>query len=302
MPKSLGPSHQYRYTCVSVLVLLMFVLAFVNSCADAPSETSPAAGAAPPAEAGSAGGVFTYDGETSIEERIAGSDAIVRVRLRSVSPAAYPQIGGLEYLSALAHRFQALEYLKGNGGGELVAVVYDYRRHNILQNATAHANALLAERDAQWDGREAIVFLRNDPRQDNHYVLGAAYTGVDNPFDKDYYSIASDHSKNWLPAASPGGLRSSDGDNQIFLLGVPPGLGRSGRSVGTTPTITKGDLKARIAAIEEEVAAGDGSEAYRDCVYEKYKWEREVRFYKEAMGGVYFYRRYDEAISSGLPC
>ena len=67
------------------------------------------------------------------------------------------------------------------------------------------------------------------------------------------------------------------------------------------PTISKGEVKAKIAEIEREAVAGGGSEAYRDCLYEKYKWEREVRYRKEGMGGDYYYKRHDEAIVSGLP-
>ena len=303
MPQRSRLSRQ-RWCYTFVGVLMVFVLSLAVSCTDS-SDTSPRSREA--TEAGLPGFPYLYGDETSLEERIARSDIIARVRLRSVSAAAYPRVGGLEYLSAMEHRFQALEYLKGSGNSELVAEVYDFRPHDTLQNATAHANALLAERDAQWDGREAIVFLVDDPRQNNRYVLGAAYTGQDNPFEKDYYSIASDNSKNWLPAASAGGAsgRSSDG-TQRFLLDAPQGTagagasGASGQS-GTTPTIALTEMKAQIAAIEKEITDGGGSQSYRDCVYEKYRWEREIRYSKEARGGEYFYLRYDEGIASGLP-
>ena len=311
MPKGSRPSWQHRrYAFVVGLAALALVLALTISCTDSSHDVDPAASTTMPAEGGLVADLFLYAGNASLDERIAGSDVIARVRMRSVSPAAdlvdIDDDATLDNVSALEYRFQALEYLKGSGGGELVAVVYDPRPLATSQSATTNANALVAERDTQWDGREAIVFLEEGVRQRDRYVLGSAFTGDYNPLYKDVYTIASIHSKNWLPAASAGGSRNSDGNNQAFLLDVP-GSGADGESTrsvrtgGTTPTITKADLKVRLAKIEAEIANGGGSQAYRDCVYEKYTWEREVRSQKEARGGDYFYHRFDEALASGLP-
>ena len=311
-----SPRHRYLhwgalarryYAFFGAPMLMALLLALAASCAGSSSDASPAAGTAHPGFGGIQSYPYHYEGATSLAERIAWSDVIARVRLRSVSSAADPQDfdsdGTLEYYAALEHRFEALEYLKGSGGGELVAVVYDFLAHATSQSAIANADVLLAERDAQWDGREAIVFLRDDSPQRDRYWLGNAYVSEPNPLHKDAYTIASIHSKNWLPEASTGGLRSPGGDDQSFLLDVPGSGAEAGssRSGETTPTITKGDLKARIATIVGEIAAGGGSEAYRDCVYEKYQWERQVRYWKEGMDSGYFYRRFDEAIASGLP-
>ena len=59
-------------------------------------------------------------------------------------------------------------------------------------------------------------------------------------------------------------------------------------------------MKAKIAEIEQEVAERDGSQAYRDCLYHKYRWERKVSYEKERLGGVYYYKRYDRSLGSGL--
>ena len=287
-------------------VTAALILALTVSCADSSSD----AGTAQPHFGGVQGYPLLYAGATSLEERIAWSDVIARVRLLSVSSAADPQDfdgdGTLEYYGALEHRFQALEYLKGKGGGELVGVVYDPLAYSTSQDAIANADVLLAGRDAQWDGREAIVFLRDDSPQSDRYWLGNAFASEPNPLHKDAYTIASIHTKNWLPEASTNNNRRSGVGDQVYLLDVPgsgegAGLSRSVRSGATTPTITKDDLKARIATIEAEVAGGDGSQAYRDCVFRKYRWEREVRYSKEGMDGSYFYKRYDETIASGLP-
>ena len=75
--------------------------------------------------------------------------------------------------------------------------------------------------------------------------------------------------------------------------------GASGQS-GGTPTITLDEMKAEIAGVEREVAAGGGSDAYRACIYEKHKWERRSNA-KQSPDGSYPYSRYDESMASGRP-
>ena len=75
--------------------------------------------------------------------------------------------------------------------------------------------------------------------------------------------------------------------------------GASGQSSGTTPTITLSDLKTKIAANDSEIAAGGGSEAYKDCLHRKLERAREVQ-YRVGPDGSYFYKRHDAALGSGL--
>ena len=275
-------------------------------------------GTAPPAEAGLLGSLPFYAGPASLEERIAGADVIARVRLRSVSSGAelreLSKDGALKHLAALEHRFEVLEYLKGSGGGELVAVVNELVDHETAERAAEAGAALLAGRDTRWDGREAIVFLWYGLQQRDRYLLGSIITEYG--YFGDYYTIASPHDQAWLPAASAGDASSAaqkssaaaaSADAQRFLLDVP-GAGPSGETAargassqaGSAPTITLAQMKAKIAEIEREAAAGGGSEAYRECLYHKYQWEREVRYFKEGMDGDYFYIRHDQTIASGL--
>ena len=267
-----------------------------------------------------------YHGPATLEERIAGADVIARVRLLSVSPVSEQLAEHTGYYAALEHRFTVLEYLKGSGGGELVAVGYDPGiTYNSSSHASARGNDLRDRRDTRWDDREALVFLTDahpelpSSQQADRYWLGTVSFNTGD----DYYTITSRHSKRWLPAASAGGAsgsastshapggsgaKASSAGAQRFLLDEPrsaPSVetGARGASGQAAPasTITLADMKAKIAAIEREVAAGGGSEAYRDCLALKYEWEREVRHRKERLGGVYHYVRYDEALASGLP-
>ena len=264
------------------------------------------------APTGGLGSSPDYFGPAPLEETIAGADVIARVQLRSVSAVAEQKAGQTDYIAALDYRFRVLEYLRGSGGNELVAVAYD-SGETFSRNGSAitRANALKDRRDTQWDAREAIIFLEDahpnlpSSSQADRYRLGAV--SFHGPHE-DYYTIASRWGKKWLPAASSGPARASSGaGTQRFLLDAPAlaasggASGASGQSAGSATTITLTDMKAKIAANDREVAAGGGSEEYKECLYLKHRWEREVRYRKEKMGGVYHYTRHDKSVGSGLP-
>ena len=250
-----------------------------------------------------------YYGPTTLEERIAEADVIVRARLVSVSAVSERRTGRSGHYAALDYRFQVLEYLKGSGGGELVGVVYNTgREYATAAGARARSNAYKDKRDTRWDDREAIVFLDDDhpglpsSRQADRYRLGAL------SFYEDYYTIASPWGKRWLPAEAAGGAAAGAGGSgaQRFLLDAPrPAASGASAQAAAAPTITLADMKAKIAEYERKVAAGGGSQAYRDCLYEKYRWERRVRYDKEWGGSFgegrdYYYIRHNSSIGSGL--
>ena len=265
---------------------------------------------------GASGSGRDYYGPSSLEERIAEADVIAKVKLCSVSSGVDLHddggTGDTAYVITLEYRFAVLEYLKGSGGSELVAVAYDpTRRYETREAATASGVDLRDQRHTQWDNREAIIFLGDavpwlpSSREANRYRFGTAYGG------EDYYTIVSPYNKGWLPEELVNGATGSagmQGDNQRFLLDVPSSV--SSRDTGSraastrsgeAPTITLAALKERIAAIEDEVNAGDGSEKYQDCIYYKYKWEREVRWTLDRLGGKYYYIPHNRDIASGLP-
>ena len=76
-------------------------------------------------------------------------------------------------------------------------------------------------------------------------------------------SLHNRSSELWLPDAGTAGT----GDSQEFLLAAPePDI--------VTPIITLEELKGRIASINAELNAGDGSDAYRQCISWKHANER----------------------------
>ena len=261
----------------------------------------------PQARAGVLGSGPSYYGVASLEETIAWADVIARVQLSSVTAVAEQKAGQTHYIAALEYRFRVLEYLKGSGGSELVAVAYDgLATFSSSGSAVTQATALKDRRDTQWDSREAILFLEDahpalpSTSRADRYRLGAE--SIHEPWD-DYYTIASRWDKRWLPAASSGSAGASgSSDTQRFLLDAPTdsggASGASGQS-GGTPTITLAALKTKIAANTTAIAAGGGSEAYKDCLHRKLERAREVQ-YRVGPDGSYFYRRLDATLDSGL--
>ena len=169
--------------------------------------------------------------------------------------------------NALEYTFTVHEYLKGSGASQVTGIVVDYWNHYPTRaEAEAADTNLLAERDTQWESREAIVFLAvptaTMTQQADRYFFGA----IREPDGlRDGYTVASEFSKRWLPRATA--TEGGSSTEQTYLMDLP------GRR--TAPTITLTEMKAAVAKIVAEVAAGDGTDAYEQCVYEKYKSLRE---------------------------
>ena len=222
----------------------------------------------------------SYLGPTSLEERIFSSPVIVRVRLDSATSTleSATTVYGTKYMVILEFSFSVLDYLKGTGANDIVAVWAAAPLFDTRQEAEAALLTITAARDTQWDDREAILFLQDSisfltstEQADRYYLSwGGSWTIPD-----DGYSIASIHDKLWLPAEAAVGAPSQPSDDQQrFLIDVPP-------ASGTTPTITLGELKMRIAAVTAKLNAGDDSEEYRKCVVESYRLERRNRHLRE---------------------
>ena len=258
-----------------------------------PTPTAPASQSI--AAPGSSISIDDHFGQSLLKERINQSDVIARVRLQSVEPAVavytYPS-GNTWYRAAIEYTFEALEYLRGSGGSELIAVArHGYIESRSEQDVLAAGPRIVARRDTQWDNREAIVFLRDyEPLTSHPYefvtmIAPGAYT-IDSPYNK-----------TWLPTASEPGASGQTTGETLFLLDAPsPSEGASGSQQASTATLN--GLRSQVASENELLRAGEamhGPKAYRQCLARKYKDERMVRAGVE-------YRRLDiEPVDSGLP-
>ena len=253
----------------------------------------------------------------SLEESIVGADVIARAQFSAATRASLGIVAKAGdwidsdvsyYIPAMEYRFEVLEYLKGSGPMQIVAVVDEDQgeKFSTAQGARLLGTDLLAERDTTWDSREALLFLTDSHvtvpslSAADRYALGT---------DKNH-AIDSPSQKSWLPAAD--GASSSDTEEssanpveQRFLLDAPTGYSSSAatRSVPTTitsaPTITLAELKQKIADLQAEVDVGDGSEEYRKCVYWKYAWTSFIEYKKQKNGGTYPGVHTDAEIASG---
>ena len=271
-----------------------------------PSTGSPPT-AAPPALPPSTGSPPTaalalnpYFGEQSIEERIAYADIVVKARLATttseVITATIENWSG-NYFVAVRFHLAVSEYLKGSGASSITATAVWWNAFNTRQEAEAASPSVVARRDTAWDDREAILFIsatypddyssKVERSPNDHFLV--YWTHPD-----DYFSLYSRYRKLWLPSAGT----STTGDDQEFLLAAPePGK--------DTPTITIRELKSRIAAVNAEVNAGDGSEAYTDCIRSKYHLERSERYrmnnWSDTDGRHSFEPIWDGTFASGQP-
>ena len=229
-----------------------------------------------------------------IEEKVIDSAVVVRATMTSLSSEVIAEPNN-KYAVALKFNLAVSEYLKGTGPSSIVAVWVDGRSYDTRGKANSRRDVILAERDTQWDDRKAIIFLYGPGsgfgasldaqlQLADHFLL---YVG--DPYSPDdFYSLHSKSNKRWLPAASS---TSSTGDSQEFLLDVPPPM----------ETFTLSELKRRIAELSTELDGGDGSEEYRECVLEKYRYMRNQRNWPEERGRPYTVWDIDHTVVSGQP-
>ena len=254
---------------------------------------APTGGARPPSVASELA-LPLYAGDSLIEEKIIESSVVVRTTMTSFSSEVVADADG-KYRAVLKFSLSVSEYLRGTGPSSIVAVWVDGRPYDTRDAADDRRDVILAERDDQWDDREALIFLFDGAsgfgtlldgqlQSPDHFLLALGHRY----FGNDRYSLHSKSDKAWLPAASS---TSSTGDGQEFLLDVPP----------PTETITLGDLKRKITQVAAELDGGDGSEEYRECVLDKYRHIRNQRNWPEERGYTYGVWDLDYSLVSGQP-
>ena len=261
------------------------------------------------------------------------ADVIARVELLSVTTVGEPIIGwsseGTWYGKSLRHRFRVLEYLKGNGGQEIVVILASGTQNDTQWHFSTAEEAeelgpdLMELRSSEWDNREAIVFAQSDipwlpsTKMDDIYSLGfySVYTGTGW-----YGTFDSEVLRGWLPIARAGEtgnfitdiLRNRKGDDRLFLTELPReqpnpyGLGpyRDSRSTQVPGQISVRELKEKIKASQQRA---DGSTARANspemeaCLEWESRWEDQIEKTKLQLGGDYYYQRDDSEISSGTP-
>lgn len=280
------------------LLFLTCAILMIAACSEAPPstaivepETSPAATTPPmptptatPVMRRFVSGPSPYYGPLSLGETISRADTIARVRMVSATTATELHGTGSEYRGVVAFTLRVVEYLKGTGPAEIIAVVIDEGSPHATEAEALAAMSLLPARDTRWDNREAVVFLSNGLSYLPNLASnpGRFFMGFHTLYgDDDGFTVASPHNKNWLPEAVSSASQSDRlADAKVFMLDAPPpteSLRRypgqmSAKSTDTadSSTITLSKLKSKVSDIGRMVAAGHSS----NCVGLYYKIER----------------------------
>ena len=287
------------------LATAAFLLASLAGCGDIETE---------PRSTHSSGSVArTYTAPTSVEELVFLSDIVARVSLVSAEAGIQPVYVQNELMqqAAFAFRFQVLEYLKGSGGGELsVKVPVDSLGASWLRYMSANseealgiAEANFATRDARWDSREAIVFLKSKSAPSPEQSTSGAssdnslqFTDVGASSSNIYrYSISSDMNKAWLPATNvDAATGAADSDQTRYFTAEPPqSSGASGAAASSASSISLANIKDLIEANDALLERNQDVSYFEECLKIKFRY---TALYKT---GWYMETRYETEIASG---
>ena len=220
-----------------------------------------------------------YDpGVVILEREIVLSELIIRAGLINIEAKAMSDAEG-KHRPNVKFNFTILETLKGTYTGETVsgfwvgAYGYDTR-----DEAIAGSSQRIAERDTQWDNKEAILLLnrRQYPDLAQHaldtpsfYILAKELERA-GPAD-DHHSLYSAYHRTWLPLANTAG----QGSNEEFLLAPPAPIDALKHPNGST--ITLGKMKRLITDVTAEYSQAAGSDAHIECLDQKYRHLERVR-------------------------
>ena len=248
------------------------------------------------------GNVRLFLGKDLLEKRILEADIIARVSKlpHKVVGTQYP--GQTDYIPAIKFTFRVHEYLKGSGRNQLVAYAYGEHHYFDLEESSAReakdkwGDWIRGYRDGRFDDREAIVFLKR-PVADGPYQIGSLgeYEDLDGRTVTRRVTVADEESQVWLPAEASlsSWLR---GPNQRFLTEDVTSGGSGGARSGSS-SISRSELGNLIASVQAELDANP-SDAYRECLIDKYVTIAKLRYYKQEQD---FQAREEFEIAAGLP-
>ena len=241
---------------------------------------------------------------TSTEELVFLSEIVARVRLVSVEPASRLYRDG-QQRPVFVFRFRVVEYLKGSGNDELTVNLiaespdgpfagYHYTGATPMptpdaEEALRTAKSRLAQRDARWDNREALIFLNPStiPGESGAYEFAGRYATTV-LYD---YAVTSEYNRAWLPATAPSKDEVADAaidaaldsSEPHYLTGEPFDAGQRqtpGAVAGfvsppelSPAAISLSGIKSLIEANEVMLAKGEGVPGYEECVREMFEFD-----------------------------
>ena len=269
------------------IALIACALVLVAACGREPVSAPSPPNTPLPAPAQPASTSRAMDAPSTLDELIFLSDVIARVTLLSAEPHVIVKPPGP--YAGIKFRFQVIEYLKGSSDSELTVEVPRDTLDAVnvssdMQSAKATAEVIIDARDRSRDSREAIVLLQSPQ---SGQVAGAAGTTTYEfigpnwyPVNMHQYAITSSYNRAWLPASAPSGASGAVGSGEPeYFTQAPPSQaqGASGASSISTPTISLSEIKKRIKANDDLLAANRDMFGYEDCIKDSFRYDAYIR-------------------------
>ncbi len=223
-----------------------------------------------------------------------------------------------EYRAVHSFRFRVSEYLKGAGASEITVKAMHLGTHGTEAEALQVARDSLAGRDTSRDSHEAILFL-SEPTSNNafHFLWSGPYPSL-------HYTIDT-LNRVWLPAKEPPAAASSSSDDSALLFL----MGEQVSDLSWPTTMSLGELRSEVAAVDALLAAGDGNaviaafadvdeltvddfllqwgvevedgiEWYKDCIVEGWRYEHAFEALTEESWPLRT-RQHEFPLASGAP-
>ena len=194
-------------------------------------------------------------------ERYSAADGVGVDRDKESIEDWWPQDG--EYRASHRFGFRVAEYLKGSGALEITVAARTLGTYGTEAQALQAATDSLGERDTSRDTHEAILFLWEPTSSAEFRFLRSG------PYPSLHYTIDT-MNRVWLPAkdtpAAGDESSSSDDSSLLYLTEEPLGTAMS--------TMSLSDLRSEITAVDALIAAGDGTEEYKECIAEGWRYEQ----------------------------
>ena len=215
--------------------------------------------------------VFRLDTPPTLDWQIVDSPIIVVATLITATAGTEATDDTpARYRPAHVLQFRAGQYLKGSGPDEFTVMVVDRSKEGYTfteqPSALTEASRTLAARNSAWDNRPGVLFLQGPETS----ASGGATRTSDptstfsltnnDALAQDLFLYSIDTlSRSWFPAASSSDSRASRASE------TPQQFIRDGASEPPS-VVSIMDLHNRINEIQAMFDAGDGSEAYTNCV------------------------------------
>ena len=231
--------------------------------------------------------IFQFNRPPTIDWQIVDSTTIVVATLQSITAGTETVPGTpTQYIPKHILMFQASQYLKGSGPTEFTVEVADQskdgRKYGIESSALTEAIRTLTERNTEWDDRPGVLFLEGPvasaiggDEEDTSRSAGSGTTQVFNLTNNDLTNQSSFEytidtlNRSWLPAETSSTSGASRDSGDVRTTGTQEFI--TDGTAQPPPAISITDLQDRINEIQAMLDAGNGSEAYTNCVKSQVK-------------------------------